>query len=156
MFPDPIVINEWIFHDIDGTNGLQAQQRVELFLEALKNGNDRIVVLRESPWAYKAWQLWTHNDVRVQILSKLLYLGILIDPLKLIYLSPGEVQPLPPGLAEQVPDDDVYLFQTAIAGGARIIVTTDGRLIEAVTNANQHGIELRLRDNFYADYLGLL
>lgn len=154
MFPEPIVINEWLFHDIDGSNGLQAQQRVELFLDTFRNGNDKIVVLRESPWTHKAWQLWTHNDVRVQILSKLLYLGILIDPLKRTYLNPEEVQPLPPGLAAQVPGDDAYLFQTAIAGGARIIVTTDGGLIEMVTNANDFGIELRLRDEFYLEYLG--
>jgi len=154
LFPQPIVINEWLFHDIDGSNGLQAQQRVELFLDTFRNGNDKIVVLRDSSWTHKAWQLWTHNDVRVQILSKLLYLGILIDPLKRTFLNPEEVQPLPPGLAAQVPDDDAYLFQTAIAGGARIIVTTDGRLIEMVTNANDFGIELRLRDEFYLEYLG--
>lgn len=153
MFPDPIVINEWIFHDIKG-NGLEAQERVERFLEAFSRGDDRIVVLRGSPWVFKAWQLWTHNDVRVQILSKLLYLGILIDPLKIIYLNPEEVCPLPSGLAEQVPGDDLYLFQAAIAGRARIIVTTDQRLIDAVTNANDHGIELRLRDEFYLEYLG--
>jgi hypothetical protein len=154
MFAEPIVINEWIFHDIDGTNGLAYQQRVENFLEAFRNGNDKIVVLLGSKWTYKAWQLWKSNDVRVQILSKLLYLGILIDPLKRIYLNAEDVQPLPAPLAQQVPDDDVYLFQSAIAGGARIIVTTDGRLIAIVTEASNFEIELRLREDFYLEYLG--
>ncbi len=85
-----------------------------------------MVVLRESSWTQKAWALWREHDTRVQILSKLLYLGILIDPLKCRYLQPNEIRPLPDDLADQVPSDDAYLFQTALASGATIIVTTDG------------------------------
>jgi len=155
VFPEPIVVNEWLFHDIDGSNGWQAQKRVEIFLEWLRDGDDQIIILRESRWTDKAWRLWTYNDVRVAILSKLLYLGIMVDPLKAIYLNPEDVQPLPASLAEQVPCDDVYLFQAAIAGGGRIIVTTDGRLVDMVTNACDSGIELCSRDKFYREYLGL-
>jgi predicted nucleic acid-binding protein len=52
-------------------------------------------------------------------------------------------------LAEQVPPDDTYLFQTALAGGAETIITTDGRLVEAVTRANDYGIQLVRRDDHY-------
>jgi hypothetical protein len=150
---DPIVVNEWIFHDMKGENGLNAQQRVEVFLEALRRGTDQIVVPQETRWTDKAWQLWEERDVRVQVLSKLLYLGILIDPLKCRRLNPDQLEPLPDDLAVQVPGDDVYLFKAALAGGAEIIVTTDQRLVDMVTNASQHGIQLRLRDDFYVDYL---
>ena len=154
MFAEPIVINEWLFYDIRGCNGLHLQLRVEGFLETLKNGNDKIIVLKNSPWSEKAWNLWTSSDVRVQVLSKLLYLGILIDPLKTIYLSPDDVGDLPAPLAEQVPADDVYLFQCAITGGARIIVTTDERLKAMVTRARDFGIDLQLRDAFYLTFMG--
>ena len=153
MPPDPIVVNEWLFHDIRGDNGLIPQRRVEVFLEALRRGSDQIVVPQETRWTDKAWQLWEERDVRIQVLSKLLYLGILIDPLKCRRLNPDQLEPLPNDLAGQVPGDDVYLFQAALAGGAGIIVTTDQRLIDMVTNAGQHGIQLRLRDAFYVDYL---
>jgi hypothetical protein len=153
--PDAIIVNEWIFHDIRGDNGLEAQDRAELFLEALLKGRDQIVVLRESRWTQKAWSLWKERDARVQLLSKLLYLGILIDLLKCWYLNPDEVGPLPADLAEQVPADDVYLFQAALAGGARTIVTTDERLIEMVGAAHHHGIQIRVRDEFVAEQLGL-
>jgi len=153
--PDPIVVNEWLFHDIRGDNGLLAQQRVEVFLEALKRGADPIIVPQGTPWTNKAWQLWEERDIRVQVLSKLLYLGILIDPLKCRRLRPNQLEPLPDDLATQVPAKDVYLFQAALAGGANIIVTTDQRLIDMVTNANHHGIQLRLRDDYYVGYLGL-
>jgi len=152
--PAAIVINEWIFHDILGTNGPEAQERAEHFLEALGNGTHQIVVLRESPWTNKAWQLWKHDNVRVQILSKLLYLGVLVDPLKCRYLNAEQIQAIPDDLAEQVPGDDVYLFRTALASGAGTIVTTDGRLIDAVSAANQHDIRLITRDDFYQE-LGL-
>jgi hypothetical protein len=150
-----IVINEWIFHDMRGENGLSAQVRVEAFLEALKDGADRIVVLRGSSWASKAWDMWNQDDANIQLLSKLLYLGILVDPRKCQYLEANEVQPLPPDLDEQVPCDDVYLFQTALVGNAEMIVTTDTRLLERVTNANRHGIRLLLRDDFFREYLDI-
>ena len=150
-----MVINEWIFHDIRGENGSDFQERTERFLQELIGGPDQIVVLRETRWTEKAWQLWEEHDTRVQVLSKLLYLGILIDPLKCRYLGQHEISPLPADLAAQVPADDAYLFQTALAGGATLIVTSDGRLIAMVTSAHHHGIQLRPRAEFVAEYLGL-
>jgi hypothetical protein len=147
--PTNIVINEWLPHDIKGDNGLLAQQRAGFFLEAIRGGNNRIIVLRESKWEAKVWQLWKENDTRIQLLSKLLFLSILIDPLKCRHLRPDEVQPLPANLAGQVPPDDTYLFQAALAEGAKTIITTDGRLIKAVTSANDYGIQLVPRDNYY-------
>jgi hypothetical protein len=138
-----------------GENGLDAQQRSEGFLQALEDRPGQIVVLKGSKWTEKAWELWEERDSRVVLLSKLLYLGILIDPLKCRYLNQDEITPLPSDLNEQVPDKDVYLFQTALAGGAETIVTSDERLIAMVTNAQRHRIQVRLRDEFVAEYLGL-
>lgn len=128
---------------------MPAQERVEVFLETLRRGGDTIIVLRESKWEAKTWQLWNETDTRVQLLSKLLFLGILIDPLKCEYLRKDEVQPLPIPLSEQVPDDDVYLFQAALAGQAQTIITSDERLIQAVTRAQNYGIRLVKRDDHY-------
>jgi hypothetical protein len=150
-----MVVNEWIFHDIKGENGLHFQELAEMFLQAFIDGPGQIIVLRESKWTGKAWQLWDERDTRIHVLSKLLFLGILIDPLKCRYLNPHEIMPLPTDLAAQVPDDDVYLFQTALAGGASLIVTSDGRLIATVTNAHRHGIQLRQRAEFVGEYLEL-
>lgn len=147
-----LVINEWIFHDIDGSNQQPAQERAEDFLESLIRGQDQIVVLAGTRWTEKAWQLWKSNDTKVQILSKLLYFGVLLDPRKCTYLSADEVEDLPPELAKQVPADDGYLFQTALAGQANTIVTTDMRLIDTVKKAVQYGIELVDRDDFYSRY----
>jgi len=144
-------VNEWIFHDIRGENGWHAQERAGLFLQALKEAPDRVVVQRGSRWTEKAWALWRETDARVQVLSKFLYLGILIDAQKCVYLGPDQVQDLPPDLAARVPADDIYLFQAALAGGANIIVTTDERLVGAVEAARDHGIQMSLRDVFMAE-----
>lgn len=146
------VVNEWIFHDIDGGNGLNAQERVRVFLEAFLRGPDQLVILRESPWTRKAWQLWTHQDVAVQLLSKLLHVGILIDSAKCRHLGTHELADLPPALAAQVPGKDAYLFQVALAANAACIITTDERLTSLVTNAGEFGIELILRDDWYRRY----
>lgn len=149
-----MVINEWIFHDIKGENGLDFQQQAETFLQTFIERPGQIIVLKGSKWTAKAWQLWEVRDTRIQVLSKLLYLGVLIDPLKCRYLNPDDVSPLPDDLAAQIPHDDAYLFQTAIAGGASQIVTSDERLVAMVTNAERHGIRLRPRADLIAEYLG--
>src|SRR5208282_4258397 len=110
-----MVLNEWIFHDLRGDNGPNAQLNVRSFLLALKEGPDHIVVLRGSPWSNKAFDIMKIGSPPVRILSQLLHLGILRDPLKCRYVEEHEVSPLPPVLAEQVPNDDAYLFQTALA-----------------------------------------
>lgn len=89
----------------------------------------------------------------VRILSKFLHLSILQDSLKCRYVEAEEIQPLPWDLAEQIPNDDAYLFQTALAVVAPIIVTSDVRLIERVaTLARERGVQMRQRDEFLAGY----
>jgi len=89
----------------------------------------------------------------VRILSQFLHLGILIDPNVCHYIDTQDIAPLPSELAEQVPLDDAYLFQTALAAGGDTIVTSDERLLERVTRANDFGISLRLRDEYIVEYL---
>jgi len=149
----PVVLNEWIFHDIRGENGLVAQSQSAELLQAFQRGPDAIVVLRESRWMDKAYALMTVSATPVRILSQFLRLAILLDPAKCHFVEQDAIQPLPPELAQQVPDDDAYLFQTALAGGADVIVTADTRLVERVTNAHERGIRLRLREEFIAEFL---
>lgn len=151
-----MIVNEWLFHDIRGDNGLAAQRRVGIFLEEILNGNRRIIIPQGTRWMDKAWQLWNVADPRVQILSKLFYFGIYLDSLKSTHLHFSQLQPLPADLAATVPADDDYLFQAALASGANLIVTTDGRLVDAASNAAQnYNIVLEFRDDHYQQYPGL-
>ncbi len=96
----------------------------------------------------KAFRLMKVETPTVRILSQILHLAILIDPLKCRFLEPEEIQPLPEELAMEVPTDDVYLFQAALAGHAEIIVTSDLRLIGRVTSASRFGIRLMGKEEF--------
>ena len=150
----PIVINEWLIHDLRGHNGPAAQAESAVFLSAFQRGTDYIVVLRPSPWTLKAYDLMTVSVPPVYILSKLLHLGILQDALKCRYVEVADIQPLPADLAH-VPQDDAYLFQTALAASGPVpaIVTTDTRLIARVSApARERGIEMRLRSELLEEY----
>jgi len=149
----PIVLNEWVIHDLRGENGSLAQRQSAEFLQLFQRSADHIVVLRRSPWTTKAFNLMTVSTPPVRILSKFLHLSILQDSLKCRYVEAEEIQPLPWDLAEQIPNDDAYLFQTALAVVAPIIVTSDVRLIERVaTLARERGVQMRQRDEFLAGY----
>jgi hypothetical protein len=146
----PIVLNEWIIHELAGENGLVAQRESASFLQFFRDGAETIAVLRGSPWMDKAFWLTRIEKSDVRILSKFLHLAILIDPSKCRFVEPEEVEPLPDDLAKDVPVDDVYLFQTALAGQAGIIVTSDLRLIQRVTSAPDRGIQLVWRNDYLA------
>jgi hypothetical protein len=149
----PIVLNEWLIHDLRGDNGPVAQIESAKFLSAFQQGTDYIVVMRPSQWTRKAYELMTVSTPPVRILSQLLHLGILQDALKCRYMEAADSGPLPSDLAEHVPDDDVYLFQTALTANTTNIVTTDTRLIErAATAALERGIRMQVRREFLAEY----
>ena len=82
--------------------------------------------------------------------------GVILDPGKCQYPNADAVEQLPQDLAAEVSPDDQYLFQTALSGGAGIIVTSGKRLVEIVKSAEAHGIQLRLRDEFIAEYVAAL
>ena len=136
-----------------GHNGPFHQAQSERFIEALIRGTDSIAVLRPSKWTDKAYDLWTIPDNRVQLLSKALYNGVIINADKCTFIEPDEIKDLPDGLAQEVPDDDVYLFQSALASGARVIATSDQRLITRVVSAHKYNLTLRLRQDFIREYL---
>jgi hypothetical protein len=149
----PLIINEWLFHDLGGENGREAQERAYEFLLALRDGDDCIAALRPSRWMDKAYALMKVTSPEIRILSKLLHLGILLDSAKCLYVEADNLDDLPVPLAEEVPGDDAYLFQTALAIGAKVIVTSDKRLIGLAGSAPEFDIQLRLRDEFIAEYL---
>ena len=54
-----LVINEWIFHDLLGENGLEAYAEADRFIRKLFQSDDWIVMPSEQRWKSKAYQLMT-------------------------------------------------------------------------------------------------
>jgi predicted nucleic acid-binding protein len=100
----------------------------------------------------KAFQLQRVARPEIRILSKLLHNKILADPFKSRFIEGHEIGTLPSNLLEQVPQDDAYLFQAALAGSARTVVTTDTALLGLNSTAVVHELLVRHRNDHLQDY----
>ena len=151
----PIIIDEWLFHDLSGDNGPEKQRQTWGFLFKLLQVCDRVAILEGSPFEIKFGQ-FIKNSGRYPVLreiSKFLNNSIISNSLKTEFIAKGDVQPLPPRLAKLVPRDDHYLFQAhlKLKSQGSFIVTTDGRLKHKLLN--QSSVVIKLRDQFVTDYL---
>ena len=146
-----LVINEWLFHDLQGENGPDKQIETYNFLRAFGNSRDRLAFLKESQWAEKSWSLMGNNEIRIKPISRLVQ-QLLRDSNKCRILQPKEVESAAPQDAiDAAPKEDVYLIQTYYAANADLLITTDDGLYEAF-EARQD-VEVIYRDTFLNDYL---
>ncbi|MGH7772227.1 MAG: hypothetical protein ACREQA_08300 [Candidatus Binatia bacterium] len=145
------VIDEWLLHDLAGQNGKDAQEEAGNFLRKLKEKCDKIVVLRGSPWAQKAYGLMTQPDPLISKLSKYLHVAILLNSQKCRLLSSDDLRELPDNLKNLVPADDLYLVEIFDSANAKALVTTDKTLYQSLSTAQI--INIRLRDDFLKEYL---
>jgi predicted nucleic acid-binding protein len=146
-----IVVDEWLLHDLSGENGRKAQGQAYRFLLKLKDKCDRLVVLRGSVWAQKAYALMKSLDREVQRLSKFLHRGILQDLQKCRYFETNEIHSLSQDVASQIPRKDVYLVEVYCSSGADMLLTTDGPLRDVLRDVGT--VNVRLREEFLTEYL---
>lgn len=149
----PIVVDEWLFHDLAGDNGSIKQEETFRFLYKILKICDRIVILEDSPFASKIGQFIksSENDTTLKEISKFLNGSILTNSLKTELLPKENIKPLPSHLAKLVPSDDRYLFQAHLALKGSFILTTDGRWPVKLTK--QKSIKIEMRDSFLKKYL---
>ncbi len=145
-----LVINEWLFHDLQGHNQPETQLETAEFLQKLIDGPDRIAVLRDSAWMNKAYQLMKSDDFVIRELAKLLNCGLLLNSSNCQFVELSEVLPLPKELNQIDLKEDQYLFETYFAANADLIVTSDERLCDKV--ASVESVKLVLRNEFLKDY----
>ena len=151
-----LIINEWLIHDLSGDNGLMAQEESAKFLIKLAASIDQIVILEKSPWMTKAYKLMTKTGAKERILSRLLHREILLNSEKCHRVNSSDVKPIPQNLqnlidAGQVDSDDYYLFQLYYSTNVDLIITSDIRLRDALSQIND--IRIRLRNDFLKEYL---
>jgi len=147
------VLNDWLIHDLRGDNGKERQEEARLLLEALREKCDQLAMLKESSWMRKAYELTTHQDTLLRVLSRLLHLYILRDSNKFQLLHPGQIVTIPEHVRRLVPEEDIYLFEAYYSAKAEALVTTDEELLQIPSNAQDANIIIRGRDDFIDDYL---
>lgn len=151
MASTPLILNEWVIHDLSGENGRERQIETYLFLERVERKCDHLAVLRGSSWMRKAFQLMTMCDQRVRYCSKFLHGSILMNPSKCKVFDANELAAIPSSIEEIVPSDDLYLIALYLMEPESVIVTTDERLVDAVSKSTD--IVVRLRDEFMTSYV---
>ena len=144
-----LVINEWIFHDLLGENGLEAYAEADRFIRELFQSDDWIVMPSEQRWKSKAYQLMTSPVPSLRQVSQLFH-RLLRDSNRCIIVNPEDISQTPEGRYDWAPPEDVYLVEAYVASNADLLVTTDETLFDRVS---EHGrFTCQMRDDFLAGY----
>jgi len=145
------VLNEWLWSDLSGANGLSAQREALSVIEKLSASDHRIVVIEGSSFDQKAWNLCksTHPMI-VQRIAGVYVANVRQNTDRCVILRPAAVVALPDELASAIKPDDQYLVQAQLSMSGAILVTTDKALCEAVAKA---GLSCLSREKFLSTYL---
>ena len=140
------VINEWLWADLSGSNGLQAQRESFSFIECFPSVEHQIVIIEGSAFDRKAWNLCRNdNPMVVQRIAGAYITSIRQNSDRCLILKPEVIVPLSAELVRTVKPDDHYLVQALMSAAGSILVTTDAPLRQIVTDV---GLNSMSRDEF--------
>ena len=144
-----IVLNEWIFHDLLGQNGVELQRETSDFVNALFYSDDALVLPDEPRWMRKAYQLMATGNPELRAAS--IQLHTLMQTSRVIDVRAMErrITP-PPDLRDRLPEEDIYLVEAYLSASADALVTTDCGLHGAL--ADFSSVDCSLRRDFLAGY----
>jgi hypothetical protein len=130
------VINEWLWADLSGDNGLEAQRQGFGVIEKLAASDHQIVIIEGSAFDEKAWNLCRNEmPMIVRRMAGVYVVGMRQNSDRCHILKAEEVVSLPSDLAMSIKGDDHYLVQAQLSVAGAIIVTTDNPLREALDAA---------------------
>jgi len=145
------VINEWLWADLSGANGPQAQREAFTVIEKLTVSDHQIVVIEGSAFDQKAWNLCkSTNPMIVQRIAGAYVANLRQNSDRCVILKPEALPCVPGELASVTNQDDHYLIQAQLSVEDAILVTTDGDLCYAVKHA---GLACLSREQFLTTYL---
>jgi hypothetical protein len=145
------VINEWLWADLSGGNGRQAQREAFVVIQKLAVSDHRIVVIEGSAFDQKAWNLCkSTNPMIVQRMAGAYVASLRQNSDRCVILKPEAVLGVPNELASATKQDDHYLIQAQLSVEGAILVTTDGDLCHAVKQA---GLPCLSRQEFLTTHL---
>src|SRR5216683_5655578 len=144
------VINEWLWADLSGHNGIEHQREALVVIEKLPTSHHQIVIIEGSRFDQKAWILCKNTSpMIVQRIGGAYVAEIRQNSDRCLILKPEAVVPLPDELASLVKVDDHYLIQAQLTVEGAILVTTDNPLREILSKA---GLNSLSREDFLKTY----
>ena len=145
-----LVIDEWLWADLEGQNTIEAQVEATQFLLAIFNKCDRLITVKGAKFERKAYDFFRHTDVTKRGISKIFNNLFRFNSNKSEWIEVPELADLPEPLDKRINPDDHYLVRAYLTRKAEVIVTTDTRLMEALTES---GIVYKHRNEFVPDYV---
>ncbi len=145
------ILNEWLWADIVGENGLSHRREALALIEKLRQSSDQIVIVQDSPFERKSFGACKSHDLFTSQLAGAFAKAIRQDLTRCRILGPDEIEPLPEEFRRDgVKPDDDYLVQAQRACPEATIVTTDRPLADILA---RHSLHWRFRDDFLREYL---
>jgi predicted nucleic acid-binding protein len=145
------VWDEWLWADLNGENGEEAQREAVLLLEAVFQKCDQLVTVQGSPFVQKYYAMTRQaNTIILTKIVKIFKYQFLHNSEKLQLLEEQGLPGIPADLEPTIKEDDRYLVRAYLAVKADLLVTTDNPLMEAL---HDWGIRCQDRDTFVSDYL---
>jgi hypothetical protein len=143
------VINEWLWSDLSGDNGLPRQRDSFRVIEKLPASEHQIVVIERSAFDQKAWRMCKSADPVVGRIGGLYVSTVRQNSDRCLILSPASLVALPDNLASSTNPDDHYLLQAQLSVAGAILVSTDNPLRDAAERAGLHSLS---REEFLKTY----
>ncbi len=146
-----IVIDEWLWADLSGSNTPKNQEEALEFLESIFQVCDRIVSVKGEQFNQKAVNFWQYSDLNCRRIARYYTEKFMYNPAKLLNLERAELESVPEHISQKVRhQDDYYLIQAYLTAGASVIVTTDSDILGAGINGD---INCQHRDEFVPSYI---
>jgi hypothetical protein len=148
------VFDEWLWSDLRGESGEDAQRKSFSLLETVCKNCDRLVTVEGSHFLQKFFDLAKEvksiGDPR-RIIIKAFKVQFLYNSEKLHCLKKSDLLELPPEIEDMVKEDDKYLVHAYLTGRAELLVTTDNPLMKTLKD---YCIKCVDKTMFISDYLG--
>lgn len=142
-----VVPNEWLVEMLKGT--IKECQKVHHFLDTVEAANILLAIRRKGRLTQKILSAMSDPWGRAKRLRLLLF-----DSSRVRLVEEHEIGRLPSDLQPPIPDDDVYLVETAYAVRPSRLVTTDRPLRDILQRHADLEISAQLLEEFLSGSFG--
>lgn len=134
-----IVPNEWLVDLLLGS--IRDQRVVHSFLDKVERRGDMLALRRRGALVRKLYRAMRDPQKRAKRVRLMLF-----DSDKVSLVEEHEIQELPEELHREIPQDDLYLVETAFSKRPCLLITTDRRLWQIL--CRQQEFQVQLLDEF--------
>jgi hypothetical protein len=146
------VFDEWLWADLSGEKGQDAQRESFMLLKSIFEKCDRMVAVRGSPFLRKFYNLAGKTNIGDprRAIIKFFKVQFLENSEKLCLLQEDELSEIPKEIEHKVKEDDKYLVRAYLATQADLLVTSDNPLMKALCDSRIRFLD---RASFVSEYI---